>query len=94
MALLVGTSWRLLRNTKSSGSINLLPRFNGVNISGMPVVLNGLLVGGWRVVVFQVLLCLLNIAIWAPFVKRLDKTEYAQEVANAKAAETTEGQGA
>lgn len=75
-------------------AINLLPRFNGVNISGMPVVLNGLLVGGWRVVVFQVLLCLLNIAIWEPFVKRLDKTEYAQEVANAKAAETTEGQGA
>jgi PTS system cellobiose-specific IIC component len=73
-------------------AVNILPRFNGVNIAGMPVLVNGFLVGGWRVALFQVFLCALNVAIWAPFVKRLDRTEYAQELANAQATDTqTEG---
>lgn len=70
--------------------LNILPRFNGVNIAGMPVLVNGFLVGGWRVALFQVFLCIVNIGVWAPFVKHLDRTEYAQELANTQAAESTE----
>ncbi|MCI1892781.1 MAG: PTS transporter subunit EIIC [Schleiferilactobacillus harbinensis] len=62
--------------------IHILPRLNGVNISGVPVGVGGFLVGGWRVALFQIALCLLNVVIWAPFVKRLDKTEYANELAH------------
>lgn len=59
--------------------IGVLPRLNGVSINGLPVVVSGFLTGGVRVAIFQILLCLLNIVIWAPFVKRLDKTEQEKE---------------
>lgn len=61
--------------------INLIPRLNGVNTNGGLVGFSGFLVGGWRVALFQYALCALNVLIWMPFVKRLDKTEYAQEQA-------------
>lgn len=61
----------------------ILPRLNGANVFGVPIPFNGFLVGGWRVMLFQIFLCLLNVVIWAPFVKRLDRDEYARELASA-----------
>ncbi|MEE6715596.1 PTS sugar transporter subunit IIC [Schleiferilactobacillus harbinensis] len=63
--------------------IGILPRLNGANVFGVPIPFNGFLVGGWRVMLFQVFLCLLNVLIWAPFVKRLDRDEYTRELASA-----------
>lgn len=57
-------------------AIGILPRLNGVQIQGgMPVVITGFLAGGWRVAIFQALLCMLNIVIWWPFVKSMGKDE-------------------
>lgn len=60
----------------------ILPQLNGVNVSAIPIFANGFLVGGWRVALFQVFLCGVNILLWMPFVKRLDKEEYAHELAS------------
>lgn len=62
--------------------VGILPRLNGVNASAVPIFANGFLVGGWRVALFQVFLCVVDILLWMPFVKRLDKDEYARELAN------------
>lgn len=57
-------------------AMGILPRLNGANISGLPVLVSGFLTGGVRVALFQAALCVLNVAIWAVFVKRLDQIEY------------------
>lgn len=64
--------------------IGILPRLNGVAIQGgMPVVFTGMIAGGFRVALFQVFLCFINVLIFAPFVKKLDKINLAEsEVEN------------
>lgn len=62
-------------------AMGILPRLNGANISGLPVLVSGFLTGGVRVALFQAALCVLNVAIWAVFVKRLDQIEYEKEKA-------------
>lgn len=59
--------------------IGILPRLNGASIWGVPVGVGGFIAGGWRVAAFQIALCVLNILVWMPFVKRLDKLELATE---------------
>lgn len=60
-------------------SLGILPRLNGLNISGVPVAVGGFLAGGITVALFQLALCALNIVIWAPFVKKLDQVESENE---------------
>lgn len=64
--------------------MGLLPRLNGVSINGMPVVVSGFLTGGFSVALFQLLMILLSILIWKPFVQRLCKTEEEKEQAAAQ----------
>lgn len=61
--------------------LGLLPRLNGVSINGMPVVVSGFLTGGFSVALFQLLMILLSIIIWKPFVLRLCKMEEEKEKA-------------
>lgn len=63
--------------------IGILPRLNGANISGLPVMVSGFITGGFRVALFQAALCALNVVIWAVFVKKLDEMEYEKEMENA-----------
>lgn len=63
--------------------IGILPRLNGANISGLPVMVSGFITGGFRVALFQAALCALNVVIWAMFVKKLDEMEYEKEMENA-----------
>ena len=59
-------------------AMNILPRLNGIN-APLPIGGNGFVAGGWRVMIFQILLCLLNIVIWMTFVKKLDHLEMEAE---------------
>jgi len=43
------------------------------------VVVSGFLTGGFRVALFQVALCILNIAVWSVFVKKMDQIEFEKE---------------
>lgn len=63
--------------------IGILPRLNGANISGLPILASGFITGGVRVALFQAALCALNVVIWSVFVKKLDQMEYEKEMENA-----------
>ena len=60
-------------------AMGLLPKLNGLNISGVPVGIGGFLSGGLAVGLFQIFLCGVSILLYAPFVKKLDQVEFQKE---------------
>ena len=67
-------------------SIGLVPLCSGVAIPWtMPVVLSGFLATGWQGAVLQLLLLILGVFIYMPFIKMMDKQYLADE---AKAADS------
>lgn len=57
----------------------VLPVSNGVGSMGMPVILNAILNGGWRLAVFQIFTIILSIGFYYPFFKILDKRALSEE---------------
>lgn len=58
----------------------LLPKLSGIAApTGTPLVVQGLITGGWRVAVFQVILIILWLGIWYPFFKIADKRALMEE---------------
>lgn len=71
----------------------LLPYLPGISVPlGVPVVVNGLLAGGWRWAIFQAFTIIVSYVGYLPFFKKMDAQAYELEVAaNAeKAKETAE----
>lgn len=61
-------------------NLNILPILYGTDIAmGTPVVLSGLLAGGQRVAIWQVGIVLIQIGIYYPFFKVLDKQACKEE---------------
>lgn len=61
-------------------TIGILPRLTGVGApTGTPIVLQGLITGGWRVAIYQGVQVLLWIALWYPFFKIAEKQSLADE---------------
>lgn len=53
--------------------IGVLPVMNGMEIPlGTPIMLSGMLCGGWKLAVWQVVLVLIQIVCYFPFFKILD----------------------
>lgn len=66
--------------------VGILPYLNGLQLSsGTPVLLSGMLTGGWRAALWQVVLVAMQFAIYYPFFKILDKQAVEEEKANAEA---------
>ena len=64
-------------------SIGLVPICTGVAIPWtMPVVLSGFLATGWQGAVLQLLLLILGVFIYMPFIKMMDK-QYLEDEAKA-----------
>lgn len=58
----------------------IIEPLNGTNMPlGTPVIVNALICGGWKVAVLQVCLILVQIGIYFPFFKVLDKQAYELE---------------
>lgn len=58
----------------------LLPRPNGVTLPiGMPVIISGFLIGGWRMALYQLFTIILSVCVYLPFFKILDKQNVADE---------------
>ncbi|WP_161841053.1 PTS sugar transporter subunit IIC [Candidatus Enterococcus huntleyi] len=58
----------------------ILPILSGIQLPwSMPVVLQGFLLGGWRVALYQAVLLVFSAAVYYPFFKVLDKRAYAVE---------------
>lgn len=68
-------------------SIGLVPLCSGVAIPWtMPVVLSGFLSTGWQGAVLQLVLLVLGIFVYMPFIKMMDK-QYLADEAKATAAQ-------
>ena len=61
-------------------SIGVIPVMNGMEIPlGTPIVLFGMLCGGWKLALWQVVLVLIQIACYFPFFKVLDNQAVNEE---------------
>lgn len=58
----------------------IVPRVNGIApISGMPIALNGLIGGSWKIAALQLVLVLIQVVIWYPFFKKADNEALVKE---------------
>ncbi|CAG9295366.1 PTS sugar transporter subunit IIC [Celerinatantimonas diazotrophica] len=65
--------------------IGLVPRVAGITpMAGMPIILNGIMEGSWKIAVLQVFLVLLQIVCWYPFFRKADNESYREECEDAK----------
>ena len=57
-----------------------VPRLNGVMVpTGMPEIVKGIFMGGWQLVVLNVVLLVVSILIYLPFVGMLDTNKVKAE---------------
>lgn len=69
-------------------AIGLFPPCNGINIPWtMPIFFSGLLATNWVGAVFQVIMLIVGVFIYMPFIKSMDKQYLADEAAAAQAEE-------
>ena len=69
-------------------AIGLFPPCNGINIPWtMPIFFSGLLATNWVGAVFQVVMLIVGVFIYMPFIKSMDKQYLADEAAAAQAEE-------
>ena len=62
-------------------SIGLVPLANGANIPWTtPPVVAGLIIGGWKGALWQVVEILISVAIFFPFFKMQDNKAYQEEL--------------
>lgn len=58
----------------------VLPRLIGIDMPWTtPPVISGLIQGGWKLAVWQIVLLILQTAMWYPFFKKMDEKAYAFE---------------
>lgn len=58
----------------------IVPRVAGMTpMSGMPIILSGLMEGSWKIAVLQVVLVGLSTLVWYPFFRKADKEAYELE---------------
>jgi PTS system cellobiose-specific IIC component len=69
----------------------ILPYLPGIAVPlGVPVIINGLMAGGWRWAVYQALMIGVSYFVYLPFFKVMDKAAYKQEVEAQQQTEATE----
>ena len=67
-------------------SIGLLPLFSGVQVPWTtPAIISGFILGGWRLALAQVVNICISIAIYFPFIRKIDMINLANEQKAAKA---------
>lgn len=68
--------------------VGIVPVLNGLQLStGTPVIMSGFLTGGWVAALWQVAIVVLQLVIYLPFFKMMDKQAYEEETAAETAAE-------
>ncbi len=66
--------------------VGIIPYLNGLQLStGTPVILSGLLTGGWRAAIWQVVLIAMQFALYFPFFRICDKQAVEEEKGEAAA---------
>lgn len=68
--------------------VGIVPVLNGLQLStGTPVIMSGFLTGGWVAALWQVAIVALQLVIYLPFFKMMDKQAYEEETAAETVAE-------
>lgn len=60
-------------------SIGIVPRVSAVGTNNLPVLVNGLMQGSWKIAALQAAFIVLSLVIWYPFFRKADKDAYALE---------------
>ncbi|ELI8127093.1 PTS sugar transporter subunit IIC [Yersinia enterocolitica] len=60
--------------------VDIVPRVAGITpITGMPIVLNGIMEGSWKIAALQVVLVVVQMLVWYPFFRKADRESWALE---------------
>ncbi|MEA9389750.1 PTS transporter subunit EIIC [Acerihabitans sp. TG2] len=60
--------------------LGIVPRVAGITpISGVPIILSGIMEGSWKIAVLQVFLVGIQVLVWYPFFRKADKESYILE---------------
>lgn len=60
--------------------MGILPLFSGVMVPWTtPPIISGLLIGGWRVALWQFVMIIISFVIYLPFIKKIDTLEVSKE---------------
>ena len=60
--------------------MGILPLFSGVMVPWTtPPIISGLLMGGWRVALWQFVMIVVSFVIYLPFIKKIDTLELNKE---------------
>ena len=60
--------------------MGILPLFSGVMVPWTtPPIISGLLIGGWRVALWQFVMIVVSFVIYLPFIKKIDTLELNKE---------------
>ncbi|SHS64606.1 PTS system oligo-beta-mannoside-specific EIIC component [Mycobacteroides abscessus subsp. abscessus] len=63
----------------------IVPKLTGVQVPfGMPIFVNGFLAGGWQIAILQVVLVVIGMVIYFPFIKMMDKNAVKVEMQDEK----------
>ena len=59
----------------------ICPLYTGVVVPWTtPIIISGLLVGGWKTALLQAVIAVISIVVYYPFVKKADEMAYAEEM--------------
>lgn len=60
--------------------IGIIPQLNGIAApAGTPIIIQGLIAGGWKIALFQAFLLVIWILLWLPFFKVADAKNFKEE---------------
>ncbi len=60
--------------------VGIVPVLNGIQVSsGTPILMSGFLAGGWQAAAWQIVIVLLQMLVYLPFFKMMDKQSYDEE---------------
>lgn len=63
--------------------VGILPMAHGIEVPWTtPPIIQGLLAGGWKWALFQVVLLAMSVVVYFPFIRAADQQAYAQEQAD------------
>lgn len=61
-------------------TVGILPKPNGISApAGVPIILSGFLIGGWKMALWQFCMIFVSMGIYFPFFRMLDKQAIAEE---------------
>ncbi len=69
----------------------LCPLYSAIQVPWTcPPIISGLLIGGWRTALLQVVIFIMSFFVYLPFVRKVDQTNLAEETASDQTASTDE----